>query len=184
MKDNPTPRNPLVIHPYGNRAMKFLSIVSIAPRDALCHRVLAVALAVLSLSWAGVSSTSAQSAPPAARNDEPLQMLIDYGQGQPKHRESRHGVVEPIGVPIGQPVTITLQFLRKRAGERIAITAVDGGVMDLQQPATISPDGSVTFAFNAGATSGLHRLMIYGGQQYEIRLYAFDPNNAPASPRH
>jgi hypothetical protein len=123
-------------------------------------------------------------APPAAQNDEPLQMVVDYGQGLQKHRESRHGVVESVGVPIGQQVAITLRFLRKRAGERIAVTPLDGAAMDLQQPATISPDGSVTFAFNAGSTPGLHRLMVYGGQPYEIRLYAFDPNRGPSSPRH
>lgn len=119
-----------------------------------------------------------------AQPEEPLQMIIDYGNGRPpKRRESHDGVVEPVGLPIGQTVNITLKFLRKRAGEKIAISSLDGGMISLQQPPTIGTDGSVNFQFTPTLTPGLYRLQILGGTPYELSLYAFDPNAPPRPPR-
>lgn len=110
-------------------------------------------------------------------------MIVDYGQGPPKIRESNHGVVDPVGIPIGRAVSISLRFLRTRAGERIALRALDGGTLDFQQPA-ISSNGLVTFTFNPGQTTGLFRIFVYGGPTYEIDLYAFDPAASTAASRH
>lgn len=116
--------------------------------------------------------------------DEPLQMVVDYGQGPPKRRQSRHGVMEPVGLPIGQQVSITLKFLPTRAGQKIAVSTLDGGKLVLEQPTTIAVDGTAMFRFTAGATPGLYRLQVYGTEPYELRLYAFDPNAPRPSRRH
>jgi hypothetical protein len=141
-----------------------------------------VTVLVLLLALAG-SAIQLPGQTPAAQNaqgDEPLQMIVDYGQGRPpKRRESVHGVVDPVGLPIGQPVNITLMFLRKRAGQKIVVGALDGGTLGLQQPATINADGNVTFQFTPGLTPGLYRLQVNGTGLYELQLYAFDPNAPP-----
>ena len=103
-------------------------------------------------------------------------MVIDYGVGQPKHRESHHGVMEPVSVSVGQPVEVTLRFLRKNAGGIITVIPLDGGQIDLHAPASIAADGTVTFHFQADSTPGLYRLLIGGTEQYELSLYAVDPN--------
>lgn len=129
-----------------------------------------------------VGQLQAQS--PASRTgiglgEDPLQVVIDFGQSKQTRRESHHGVVDPLGVPINQQVSVTLKFLRKRAGEQIALSSLDAGVVTLRQPATISPDGSVVFGFNAGSTTGLRRFHIFGSAEYDLSLYAFDPRNPP-----
>lgn len=103
-------------------------------------------------------------------------MVIDYGSGQPKHRESHHGVIEPVALAAAQPVTITLQFPRKRAGSSVIIGRLDGGEIDLNGPVTISSDGSVRFHFQAGGVPGMYRLLVQGPEQYQISFYAIDPN--------
>jgi hypothetical protein len=131
----------------------------------------------------GIAKVSAQVAPFGGfgpKSEEPLQMVIDYGVGQPKHRESHHGVMEPVRLAIGQSVGITLHFLRKRAGDVVTIIPLDGGQIDLRAPATIATNGTVTFHFQADSTPGLYRLMIGRTEQYQLSLYAVDPNRAPS----
>jgi hypothetical protein len=111
-------------------------------------------------------------------------MVIDYGVGQPKHRESHHGLMEPVGLAVGQPVEVTLQFLRKNAGGIIRLSPLDGGQIDLQGPVTISSDGSVVFHFQSDSLPGLYRLAITGAQQYQISFYAVDPNRPAPTPRN
>jgi hypothetical protein len=108
----------------------------------------------------------------------PLQVIVDYPDGQQKRRTSRDNVVTSLGVAIGQQITITLQFPRTRGGDSIAIAPVDGGLVDVDQPVPISADGSVTFHFTAGMNPGSYRLLVAGKQSYEIRLYVFDPATA------
>lgn len=127
---------------------------------------------VATLFFGAARSGNAQSPVGELHAQEPVQMIVDYGYGQPKHRESRGGMIEPVSVVIGEPVTITLQFLRKRAGESVTVASLDGGSLGLEGPATISADGSVVFRFQAGAAPGLYRLWIAGTEQYQASLYA------------
>jgi hypothetical protein len=141
-----------------------------------------IALAAIALG--GFQQLQAQAPAAAAanaQNEEPLPMDIDYGGGKQMHRESHHGVVEPIGVPVAQQVAITLHFLRKRAGDQVMINLPDGGQIDVQGPVTIAPDGTVAFNFQAGGTPGLHRLRVDGAESYQLMLYAYDPNRLPSA---
>jgi hypothetical protein len=140
-------------------------------------------LALLPVWFAIVPQVNAQAPPLAAGAAiEPLQIIVDYGQAQPKRRETLRGVMEPIALPANQQAAITLQFLKKRAGSPVTIGRLDGGEIDVQGPVTISSDGSVLFHFSAGGRPGLYRLVIDGPERYEISLYAFDPNRPPRSP--
>jgi hypothetical protein len=140
-------------------------------------------LVLLTLFCGAAPLVNAQALPPPAADAaiEPLQMAVDYGQGRIRRRETLHGVVEPIGLPANQQVAITLQFLRKRAGSAVTIGRLDGGEIDLAGPVTISSDGSVLFHFQAGGIPGLYRLLVQGSEQYQISLYAIDPNRPARS---
>ncbi len=143
-----------------------------------------IALAAIALGGAQQLQAQAPLAAAAnAQNEEPLQMVIDYGAGKQSHRESHHGVVDPVGVPVGQQVAITLRFLRKRAGDPVVIGLLDGGQIDVTGPVIIAPDGTVAFNFQPDGGPGLYRLMISGAQSYQLMLYAFDPNRPSPSPR-
>jgi hypothetical protein len=117
-----------------------------------------------------------------AQNEEPLQMVIDYGQGNQKRRQTHHGVMEPVGLAIGQPVTITLEFSPHRAGESVLVSALDGGQVDPSGSVVIPANGKVGFNFQPGRTPGLYRLLVQGAEQYELHLYAFDPNRPVKNP--
>lgn len=138
------------------------------------------AFSIASLCLPKVSAQSPAFGGFGPTTEEPLQMVIDYGVGQPKHRESHHGVMEPVGLAVGQPVEVTLRFLRKNAGGIITLGLLDGGQIDLQGPITISSDGSVVFHYQSGLLPGLYRLAITGAQQYQISFYAVDPNPSPS----
>jgi hypothetical protein len=157
-----------------------------APRDPGGGLLLSTikALPLLAVFVSATGQINAQ--PPPAANaavEEPLQMIVDYGQASPRPRESLRGVMEPVGLPANQQVTITLQFLRKRAGSAVTIGRLDGGEIDLQGPVTVSSDGTVVFHFFAGGAPGFYRLLVQGAQQYQISLYAIDPNRPPRAPK-
>lgn len=96
----------------------------------------------------GIRDLSAQATPFGGlvpTNEEPLQMVSDYGVGPAKHRESRRGVFEPIRLVVDQSVGITLGFLRRRAGD--AVGGTEQYQISLRVPdAMESPPGvAVTF---------------------------------------
>ena len=132
-----------------------------------------------------VHAQSPVPAPKTARPEEPLQMIVDLGPGQRKVRESHHGVIDPVAIPAGQQVTITLRFLPTFAGTPALVSPLDGGELTLPQDPTIARDGTIAFQFKPGNLPGSYRFLINGARQYEVSIYSYDPNNPPQRrPRH
>ena len=151
-------------------AKKLVSIASAAAFAAVC---------------CNSTTLSAQSAPPAADNDkESLQMVVNYGQGKEKKRHSHQGVMEPTGLALHQPATITLQFSKKKAGEAVTVSPLDGGKVTASwSNLSVLADGTVVFSFQADGTPGLYRLVVQlATETHELSFYAFDPDR-PANPR-
>lgn len=116
-----------------------------------------------------------------ANPDRALSMAIKYGKGFEKRRRSHHGVMEPVGVPLGNVVEISLEFPKTMVGVPVVITPLDGGqITASQQPLVVGANGTADFSFAAGATAGLYRLRVRGAQECELHLYAFDPNKIPS----
>ena len=125
------------------------------------------------------SRLQAQAEAPPNPRVEPLQMIVDFPDGAQKRRESAGETVEPVGIRPGQQLAITLRFLRKRAGDEVRISPLDGGEVDIPVPATIAEDGSVTFNFRPGVSPGLYRLAVIGVFQYELSFYAMPAHRVP-----
>jgi hypothetical protein len=125
----------------------------------------------------GIPANAQLPAPATARVEEPLQIIVDLGPGQRKVRESHHGVVDPVAIPVGQQVIITLRFLPTFAGTPALVSPLDGGELTPPQDPTIARDGTFAFQFRPGKLPGSYRLLVNGVRQYEVSIYTYDPNN-------
>jgi len=133
----------------------------------------------------GVPAKAQLPASPIARAEEPLQIVVDLGPGKRKVRESHHGVVDPVAIPMGQQVSITVRFLPTLAGSVALVSSLDGGELTLPVAPTIARDGTFVFQFRPGNVPGSYRFLINGVRQYELSIYSYDPNNPPGRrPRH
>lgn len=143
--------------------------------------------AAFTLGYLNVGEVSAQSPPSDAQNEqavEPLEMIVNHGQGNEARRYRHQGLMAPAELALDQTANITLQFLAQRAGQTITVTPLDGGkILAPTETLTISAQGSVTFGFRASGTIGLYRLLVGGMEQCELRFYAFDPNRPPTPRR-
>ena len=146
------------------------------------QRLLLVCFSFLVFTAGGLPAQSAQAQNDNNANPDSLRMLVDYGHGKEKRRQSHRGMMEPVGLPVGQLVLITLEFPRKQAGQVVMIRAMDGGEITPPEPMVVSADGTVAFNFRAPGGVGRYRLIVRAAQEHEISLYAFDPN-APPKPR-
>lgn len=149
--------------------------------------IIPCAIAVASFLLAHLASSEPQPPPENSSGaaevnaDGALSMAIKYGQGFEKRRRSHHGVMEPVGMPVGSVVEISLEFPKTMVGAPVVITPLDGGQVSApQQPLVVATNGRVEFRFAAGATPGLYRLLVRGVQECELQFYAFDPNRTPS----
>jgi len=123
-----------------------------------------------------------QSPPSVPGNPEivaPVQMIVDFGQAKRKVRVSREGAFDPVAIPAGQQVTITLRFLPMFAGTAARLTILDGGEVTLPSTPLIGVDGTYAFQFRAGNLPGSYRFVVDAVHQYQFTLYGFNPNNPP-----
>lgn len=147
-------------------------------------RLLLVWLSYLILSGTGLLAQSAHAENNGGDDKhESLRMLVVYGQGKEKRRQSHRGIMEPVGVPLGNVVEISLEFPKTMVGYPVVIVPLDGGQISASmQPLVVAANGTVDFRFEAGSTAGLYRLRVRGAQPCELQLYAFDPNRARTRP--
>ena len=139
----------------------------------LCGLLAAVAL---------TSPGYAQSPPPGVipPREEPVQMVVDFGQGKKKLRVSHDGTFDPVTIPVGQQVTVTLRFLPRFAGSEARLMILDGGDVVLPLSPLIAADGSYVFQFRPGIVPGSYRFKVEALRPYEFTLYGVTPKNSPA----
>ena len=123
--------------------------------------------------------------------EESIPVVISYGEGQVARARISRGLMEPVGVPRQQAVTVTLFLPSAYAGQNVRLGLYDGGragtvplptqgisVNDPGVPLpVVLPDGTVQFFFQAGRTLGLYRLLVtVGASQYLLQFHAVNPS--------
>ncbi len=86
----------------------------------------ALGIALLATIWLPVPEVCAQSissAPPA------IQMVSEDGKGAEKKRSNSRpdGVMDAVGLPVGQGIAITLEVAIEKEGQPVIVTPLDGG---------------------------------------------------------
>ena len=146
---------------------------------------LLIAMLILGFVLDSIFLRAAAAARTPQNEDEPVHMVVDYPDGKKKVRESHHGLVDPVAIPVGLQVSITLRFLPALAGSVALVSSLDGGELTLPAAPTIAGDGTFVFQFRPGNVPGSYRLLINGVRQYELSIYSYDPSNPPGRrPRH
>jgi len=107
-------------------------------------------------------------------------MVVDFGQGKKKLRVSHDGTFDPVTIPVGQQVTVTLRFLPRFAGSEARLMILDGGDVVLPLSPLIAADGSYVFQFRPGIVPGSYRFKVEALRPYEFTLYGVTPKNSPA----
>lgn len=127
---------------------------------------------------------------PARNPDESIPVVIHYGEGQEARATVYRGVMDPVGMPPGQVVTVTLLLAASKAGLPVRFGLYDGGqigaaglpeqdIFTLSNIPVVSVDGTVVFKFKAGRILGLYRLLLtIGPDQYLLQFYATKPRSS------
>jgi hypothetical protein len=131
-----------------------------------------------------------------------IPVVITYGEGTETRVQITRGIMEPVGVPPNQPVTVTLYLASGIPGSPVQVGLFDGGqISPAVSPGVSVPnpppvnsvietdailvlaDGSVRFNFQSGLTLGLYRtLVVIGSKQYLLQFYAVRPRALPTPP--
>lgn len=134
----------------------------------------AAGIAILATIWLPVSGARAQNTFSYA--PAPIEMVTVTGGGAEKRWRSLDGVMEPVGLPAGEQIAITLEASNSKAGQRVNVRLLDGGEIVAAPALSVATNGKVNFTFKAGDTHGLYRVEVtLGVEQYELQLYAVGP---------
>lgn len=131
-------------------------------------------------------STVPTASPPT---DEPIPVVITYGDGLETRVQITGGTMEPVGVPLEQQVTVSLFFSSGIPGTPVTVGLYDGGQVKAvtapdQQAVTVTgpalppilvvaADQTLRFSFQSGRLYGLYRaLLTIGARQYLLQFYA------------
>jgi hypothetical protein len=134
----------------------------------------AAGIALLTTSWLPVSEACAQNTFSSAPT--PIEMVTVVGNGAEKRLRSLDGVMEPVGLPAGGEIAITLEAPSSKAGQRVSVRLLDGGEIVAPPALSVATNGKVDFTFKPGDTGGLYRVEVtLGVEQYELQLYAVKP---------
>ena len=106
----------------------------------------------------------------------PIEMVAADANGREKRLNTLDGVMEPIGLPAGEQIALTLVASSNKAGQPVGVAPLDGGQIIASPTLSVANDGTVGFTFRAGRTRGLYRVLVtLGVHQYELQLYAVRP---------
>jgi hypothetical protein len=131
----------------------------------------AAGIAILATIWLPVFEACAQNTFSSAPT--PIEMVAVVGNGAERRLRSLDGVMEPVGLPAGGQITLTLEAPTGKAGQRVSLRLLDGGEIVAAPPLSMASDGTASFTFKAGDTRGLYRVEVtIGVEQYELQLYA------------
>lgn len=167
-------------------------------------------LAAFAMTWLLPGKLSAQTPAdlpaeysPDKNSQDPVDLVISYGDGTETHLPSHRGMVEPVSLRPDQLRPFFLQFPREKVGMPVAFAPLDGGevipmasVTDLAVSAngtftfnyeqaeelSVDGDGIVRFGFQSSHEPGRYRVMVQlPGEQHILQFYVINPGT-PAQP--
>ena len=168
-----------------------------------------VSAAVAQLSGPPVPTPTATPQQPAANPEQNIPVVITYGQGVETRVQITRGIMEPVGIPPNQPVTVTILLGSGIPGSPVQVGLYDGGQIaaaaalpspppigmnpiPLPTPLptggvvpviTVAADQTVRFNFQSGQLLGLYRALVtIGPKQYLLQFYAVRPRSVPPLP--
>jgi hypothetical protein len=131
--------------------------------------------------------------PPANANDY-IPVIITYGDGTQTQVQITRGMMQPVGIPPREAVTVTLFLTNAIPGSPVKVGLYDGGqiaaAVPVSSPAPIgaapldnatptlavAADQSVRFNFQSAGPLGLYRaLLTIGPKQYLLQFFAVRP---------
>jgi len=138
---------------------------------------------------------------PAANPGEFIPVVITYGDGSQTRAQITRGIMHPVGIPLNQPVTVTLFLGSGIPGTVVRIGLYDGGqvlpavplpspppvgvspVSDTMPLITVAADQTVRFNFQSGQLLGPYRTLVtVAGNQYLLQFYAVRPRPTSGLP--
>jgi len=149
------------------------------------------------------SPTPVPTNPPPVNPDQSIPVAVSYGQGVETRVQIYRGIMEPVGIPPNQPVTVTLFLASGLPGTLVQLGLYDGGQVgppalpgqdivnsigsSISLPPwpgpTVSTNGTLQFNFQSAPLFGLYRVLVtIGPKQYLLQFYAVRPRSVPPLP--
>ena len=108
----------------------------------------------------------------------PIAMAMTNETSDRTDRTSHAGILDPVGLRPNEQATITLSVPSSWAKSPVGIAPLDGGEVFGFENLEVAIDGTVSFGFKPGSTTGLYRVIVtIGGEQYELQLYLPKPSD-------
>jgi hypothetical protein len=146
---------------------------------------------LLAITFAATVFAVAGLAPPtlsAQSPDIPVSVLVTSASGAERQLPGSDYNLGRAGLSPEQSVTVTLQFPRQQAGQKVIVSSLDGGALSLPEDDKSSDlfvreDGIAPFQFHAGHQPGLYRVIVrLGTALYHLEFYVVDLQNTARNP--
>jgi hypothetical protein len=137
-------------------------------------------------------------ATPPANADDNVPVVVTYGNGTETHVQITRGIMQPVGIPPSQAVTVTLFLTNAIPGTLVHLGLFDGGQIAAAVAApsppptgaapldntipriTVAADQTVRFNFQSDGPLGLYRVLLtIGPKQYLMQFFAVNPRPIP-----
>jgi hypothetical protein len=137
------------------KALSFLSFT------AVMLFILCLPVQKLSAQAQGENSLSSQ-----------IDMVINAGTSDERWLTSANGVMETVALRPNEPLAITLNATKDKAGTPVGITPLDGGEIIAEREVFLDADGLGNFTFKGGDIPGRYRVLIFlGSERYQLQFY-------------
>ena len=116
--------------------------------------------------------------PFANRSTTPIQMVASPGTTAEAWLSSNNGIMDSVGVRTDNELDITLVVPTSKAGYPVVVIPFDGGDLLLDDPLTVSSDGTASFGFLGASAPGVYRVLVFvGPEQYMLPIYVSRSNS-------
>jgi hypothetical protein len=118
---------------------------------------------------------------PATRAKRPV-VAISFADGKSLTTSAEGGLSDLVALQPDEVVNLQLNFPASAANQRIVVQSLDGGFASGTKN-TVDADGTLNFAFQAGASPGLNRILVINqGTSSILRFWVINTSEPTANP--